>query len=218
MLTKAGAKLLDFGLAKATAASRPRRPRARRPQSPTQPKPLTAEGTHPRHLPVHGARAARGQGGRRAHRHLRARAPCSTRWRRGQAAFAGTTQAIADRGDPAGRAAADLAALQPLTPPALDRVVKACLAKDPEDRWQTARDVASELRWIAEGSAAGAARRRRRRVAAKARARGRVGRGRWRSSRSRAGVAGYRLRRPRPGAGATGACGSLLPPERTASV
>ncbi len=38
-----------------------------------------------------------------------------------------------------------------MTPPALDRVVKTCLAKDPEDRWQTAHDVASELRWIAEG-------------------------------------------------------------------
>ena len=26
--------------------------------------------------------------------------------------------------------------LQPITPPALDRVVRKCLAKDPEDRWQ----------------------------------------------------------------------------------
>ncbi len=44
-----------------------------------------------------------------------------------------------------------------MTPPALDRVVKTCLAKDPEDRWQSARDVKSELAWIAEaGSQAGA--------------------------------------------------------------
>ena len=44
-----------------------------------------------------------------------------------------------------------------MTPPALDRVVKTCLAKDPEDRWQSARDVKSELQWIAEaGSQAGA--------------------------------------------------------------
>jgi Tol biopolymer transport system component len=41
--------------------------------------------------------------------------------------------------------------LVPLTPPALDRVISRCLAKDPEDRWQSARDVAAELRWIAEG-------------------------------------------------------------------
>jgi Tol biopolymer transport system component len=41
--------------------------------------------------------------------------------------------------------------LIPLTPPALDRVVSRCLAKDPEDRWQSARDVAAELSWIAQG-------------------------------------------------------------------
>ena len=40
--------------------------------------------------------------------------------------------------------------IQPLTPPALDRVVKRCLAKDPEERWQSARDLTSELKWIAE--------------------------------------------------------------------
>src|SRR5262249_50416086 len=45
----------------------------------------------------------------------------------------------------------------PMTPPALDRVVKTCLAKDPEERWQSAGDVGKELRWIAEGSAAGIA-------------------------------------------------------------
>ena len=39
--------------------------------------------------------------------------------------------------------------LCPAVPPALDRVVKRCLVKDPEGRWQTARDLASELRWIA---------------------------------------------------------------------
>jgi Tol biopolymer transport system component len=41
--------------------------------------------------------------------------------------------------------------IQPLTPPSLERVVKRCLAKDPEDRWQTARDLTLELKWIAEG-------------------------------------------------------------------
>jgi Tol biopolymer transport system component len=41
--------------------------------------------------------------------------------------------------------------LQPMTPPALDRVVNRCLAKDPDDRWQTARDLGVELTWIAEG-------------------------------------------------------------------
>src|SRR5262249_48907984 len=35
-------------------------------------------------------------------------------------------------------------------PPALDRLVRTCLAKDPDDRWQTARDLLRELRWLAE--------------------------------------------------------------------
>jgi serine/threonine protein kinase len=45
-----------------------------------------------------------------------------------------------------------VAAVQPTTPPALDRLVRKCLAKNPEDRWQTARDLVSELRWISESS------------------------------------------------------------------
>jgi Tol biopolymer transport system component len=45
--------------------------------------------------------------------------------------------------------------LQPTSPPALDRVIRTCLAKDPEERWQSAHDVGRELKWIAEGSAAG---------------------------------------------------------------
>jgi hypothetical protein len=48
-----------------------------------------------------------------------------------------------------------LASLQPLVPASLERLIDRCLAKDPGDRWQTARDLAAELRWIAEaGSAA----------------------------------------------------------------
>jgi len=38
----------------------------------------------------------------------------------------------------------------PLASPVLDRVVRTCLAKDPEDRWQTAREVERELRWLTE--------------------------------------------------------------------
>ena len=42
-----------------------------------------------------------------------------------------------------------LASVQPPCRPALDRLVGKCLAKDPEARWQSASDVADELRWIA---------------------------------------------------------------------
>jgi len=41
--------------------------------------------------------------------------------------------------------------LQPLTPPALERVVKICLAKDPDTRWQSAQDLKLQLQWIMEG-------------------------------------------------------------------
>ena len=44
-----------------------------------------------------------------------------------------------------------LSEIAPLTPPALERIVSRCLAKDPEDRWQTARDVSAELQWVSQG-------------------------------------------------------------------
>src|SRR5262249_31066789 len=43
----------------------------------------------------------------------------------------------------------------PLTPPAFQRVVSQCLAKDPEDRWQSAGDLKRELDWIASGGGSG---------------------------------------------------------------
>jgi len=44
--------------------------------------------------------------------------------------------------------------LQSMSPPALDRVVKKCLAKDPEGRWDGAHDLMDEVKWIAEGGRA----------------------------------------------------------------
>ena len=66
----------------------------------------------------------------------------------GRKAFEGKTQAsligAIMRADPP-----SISQIQSLVPRALDRVVTTCLAKDPEDRWQSARDLARELRWIA---------------------------------------------------------------------
>jgi Tol biopolymer transport system component len=68
----------------------------------------------------------------------------------GRKAFEGRTQAsligsiMHSRPDPVSK-------LVPLGPPAFDRVVETCLAKDPDDRFGTAHDVGLQLRWIAEG-------------------------------------------------------------------
>ena len=50
---------------------------------------------------------------------------------------------------------------QPISPPILDEIVARCLAKNPDDRWQSAHDVGAQLTWIARRMAAGTARRRR---------------------------------------------------------
>jgi eukaryotic-like serine/threonine-protein kinase len=69
----------------------------------------------------------------------------------GKRAFEGTSAvslmaAIMDQEPP------PIATLQPLTPPALDRLVRQCFAKLPDDRPDTAHDVANELRWMRETS------------------------------------------------------------------
>src|SRR6185436_12758663 len=69
----------------------------------------------------------------------------------GKKAFAGKTQtnlvaAILERDPP------PLTTVLPLTPPLVDSIVRKCLAKTPDDRWQTASDLGSALRWAAEGA------------------------------------------------------------------
>jgi eukaryotic-like serine/threonine-protein kinase len=66
-----------------------------------------------------------------------------------------TGQKAFDGKAPSGTMAAILATerrpMRELQPPALERVVKRCLAKDPDDRWQTARDLRAELEWLVKG-------------------------------------------------------------------
>jgi hypothetical protein len=67
----------------------------------------------------------------------------------GQRAFQGKSQlsvasAILER-EPA-----PLCSVKPLTPPALDHAIRKCLAKLPDERWQSASDLASQLKWLAE--------------------------------------------------------------------
>jgi Tol biopolymer transport system component len=74
----------------------------------------------------------------------------------GRKAFEGKTQtnlvaAILERDPP------PLTTVQPLVPALVDSIVRKCLTKPPDDRWQTASDLGSALRWAAEGANAGTA-------------------------------------------------------------
>jgi Tol biopolymer transport system component/predicted Ser/Thr protein kinase len=151
MLTKSGVKLLDFGLAKAIA------PADVAPLSslPTREKDLTAEGTIVGTVQYMAPEQLEGKLAD-ARTDIFALGAILYEMTTGVKAFLGATKAslISSilRDDPR-----PVSQIQPMSPPALDRVVKACLAKDPEERWQSAGDVAKELKWIGEGSAAGVA-------------------------------------------------------------
>jgi Tol biopolymer transport system component len=146
MLTKSGAKLLDFGLAKESPLGGDVQTDA------TVAKALTSEGTivgtfqymSPEQL--EGANAD-------ARTDIFALGAVLYEMATGRRAFEGKSRAklIASI---LGTQPPPIAQLRPMTPPALDRVVQACLAKDPDDRWQTAHDVMLELRFIAESSSA----------------------------------------------------------------
>jgi eukaryotic-like serine/threonine-protein kinase len=153
MLTKAGTKLLDFGLAKLKQEAAP----ANVPLSdlPTAKDPLTAQGTLLGTLQYMAPEQLEGKEVD-ARTDIFAFGAVVYEMATGKRAFEGSTQASVISAimsaDPA-----PMTSLQPMTPPALDRVVKRCLAKDPEERWQSPNDLTNELKWIAEGgSQAGA--------------------------------------------------------------
>jgi Tol biopolymer transport system component len=150
MLTKSGVKLLDFGLAKAMA---PATEKSSLTSLPTQQN-LTQEGTILGTFQYMAPEQLEGKDAD-ARTDIFALAAVLYEMATGKKAFSGASQAslitaIMSSEPPS------ISAFQPMTPPALDRVVRTCLAKDPEDRWQSAHDVASELKWIGEGSQAGA--------------------------------------------------------------
>jgi len=143
MITKGGAKLLDFGLAKAA-------PKVLLDESGlTQQKPLTREGTI---LGTFQYMAPEQLEGKEAdpRTDIFALGVLLYEMAAGRCPFEGKSRAslIASILE---REPAPLSSVQPMTPPALERVVKGCLAKDADDRWQTAHDVRMQLEWIAEG-------------------------------------------------------------------
>ncbi|OLE66805.1 MAG: hypothetical protein AUG09_05665 [Acidobacteria bacterium 13_1_20CM_2_68_7] len=149
MLTKAGVKLLDFGLAKLDGPhSAPALSRLS--ALPTEDKsPLTAEGTIVGTLQYMAPEQLEGKEAD-ARTDIFALGTVLYEMATGQRAFKGKSQAsliaaiLTSEPPP-------ISSLQPMTPPALDRLVKTCLAKDPDERWQSAHAIRTgrERIWIA---------------------------------------------------------------------
>ena len=144
MLTKAGAKLLDFGLAR----RRPAGPPDVLSDAPTATAPDTAAGTILGTLPYMAPEQVEG-GEADARTDVFAFGAVLHEMVTGRRAFGGKSQAslvaaILEKQPP------PVSTLQPLAPATLDRVVRTCLAKDPDERWQSAADLRRELAWIAE--------------------------------------------------------------------
>ena len=70
----------------------------------------------------------------------------------GKKAFEGTSQAILIAAI-IERTSAPISQVEASVPSGLDRIIKRCLAKDPNERWQTTRDLLAEFKWVAEGGA-----------------------------------------------------------------
>ena len=145
MLTKSGAKLLDFGLAKMTTAQTNAGGLS---ALPTEAKPLTKEGSI---LGTFQYMAPEQLEGKEADSRTDLFAFGSVLYEMvtGRRSFEGKSQAspiaaILEHQPPG------MATLQKMAPPALDHVVTRCLAKDADDRWQSAHDGMSELQWITE--------------------------------------------------------------------
>ncbi|HMF07558.1 MAG TPA: protein kinase, partial [Thermoanaerobaculia bacterium] len=151
MVTRSGAKLLDFGLAKfaPSSASAAITDLSMQPTTPKKAD-LTAEGTILGTFQYMAPEQLEGKEAD-ARTDIFALGAVIYEMATGKKAFSGGSQAslISSimKEDPQ-----PISAVQPMTPPALEHVVRKCLAKDPEDRWQSARDVAGELGWIAQTS------------------------------------------------------------------
>jgi len=144
MLTKSGAKLLDFGLAKLQAKETPTNLSA----LPTEQDNLTAEGTILGTLQYMAPEQLEGKEAD-SRTDIFAFGAVVYEMATGKKAFEGQSQAsligaIMNSEPP------PMSELQPMTPQLLDWVVKRCLEKEPDERVQTAADLMAELRWVAE--------------------------------------------------------------------
>jgi serine/threonine protein kinase/Tol biopolymer transport system component len=143
MLTKTGAKLMDFGLAKTTV------PIGESSASlATMSRPLTTEGTIVGTFQYMSPEQVEG-GEADVRSDIFALGAVLYEMITGQRAFEGKTTASTIAAILAGEPK-PISTLQPMSPPAYESLVKACLAKDPDERLQTVHDVKLQLKWIAE--------------------------------------------------------------------
>ena len=162
MLTQQGAKLMDFGLAKSSvagldsaSANAPLLSAARTMSEASPLSPLTTAGAIVGTIQYMSPEQVEG-------REIDGRSDIFSfgavlyEMVSGKRAFEGKSQltvasAILEKEpDP-------LSTLKPMTPPALDRTIRKCLAKRPDDRWQSASDLATQLNWITDASTSGTA-------------------------------------------------------------
>jgi Tol biopolymer transport system component len=153
MLTKSGVKLLDFGLAKAMAPAQPQAGLTSVPTVAGSPN-VTQEGTI---LGTFQYMAPEQLEGKEAdgRTDIFALGAVLYEMATGRPAFSGASRAslissIMSSQPPA------ISKVEPMTPPMLEHIVQRCLAKGPDDRWQSAGDVSGELRWLASAPSAGA--------------------------------------------------------------
>ncbi len=144
MLTRSGAKLLDFGLAKAAPAQTGD---ASLTAAATQTTPVTEQGAIVGTFQYMSPEQVEGKA-------VDARSDVFSfgsvlyEMVTGRRAFQGASK-LGVASAVLNKVPEPIRSVAPATPQALDRVIRVCLEKDPEDRWQTARDLARELNWIA---------------------------------------------------------------------
>ena len=147
MLTKNGAKLMDFGLAKAPTAALGSLSSSN--SMATMSRPLTTEGTIVGTIQYMSPEQLEGKEAD-ARSDIFSLGAVLYEMTTGKRAFDGKTTAstiaaiLAVEPTP-------VSTIQPLLPQALDHIIKACLAKDPDERFQTAHDVDLQLGWLTEG-------------------------------------------------------------------
>ena len=160
MITRSGAKLMDFGLARASGMGGPVSASGATmgalTQHPTVASPLTAEGAIVGTFQYMSPEQLEGREAD-ARSDIWALGCVLYEMATGRRAFEGRSQAsliaaILER-EPAAIAEAPSGSSTPgAAPTGLDRLIRACLAKDAEERLQTAHDAKLQLQWIGEGA------------------------------------------------------------------